>query len=518
MRRPLAQHLALGAVLVVAVGAIGMGIVKSLPYSPEVDEPAFVLPAMHIAATGDLNPHWFGHPGATVIYPLALVVRVLGLVFNGAVLAGRVLSGAYAVGAVGLVYALGAWLFGRWTGVAAAFLAAIVPIIVSHAQVVRTDSAATFWTLLSLFVCLRLLTSFSLANCAAAGLSIGCAVATRYFEAALVPVLLGAIAFSNAPCRGAAARGAVLGCAAVAVGFLLISPFAMLDFTELRRSLAAEAETSHLGADGLSRLGNFVWYLTRSLPENLTYGVLALAVLGVIMSMRDHRRRETLLLLSYLLVHLVAISLSNLHWHRWTIQALPILCLYAGYAGTHFAGHAGASFRRPDLAGWLATLLLVGPSVQLGARLLLFDLQQAQTPPRILAREWLRQHIPPGATVYAEAYGPPLEGISLRANWRSLSSLSERPLGDYTDNALLVVSSAVYDRYFMEAERYPEQVQFYQQLFDTRDLLAEFRSSVPGENLLETIAGGQCSCSLPPVKGAPSIHIYAAKAAPKNVP
>lgn len=47
------------------------GIRKNLPYTAEANEGTFVSLAMHIAASGNLNPGWFGHPGSTVIYPLA---------------------------------------------------------------------------------------------------------------------------------------------------------------------------------------------------------------------------------------------------------------------------------------------------------------------------------------------------------------------------------------------------------------------------------------------------------------
>src|SRR5688500_15020794 len=47
------------------------GLGRDLPHTPEVDEPTFVSAAIQIVATGSLNPHWFGHPGATLIYPLA---------------------------------------------------------------------------------------------------------------------------------------------------------------------------------------------------------------------------------------------------------------------------------------------------------------------------------------------------------------------------------------------------------------------------------------------------------------
>ena len=53
---------------------------------PDGDETFFVKPAVSIAATGNLNPHWFGHPGSTVIYPVAVLVRVWDAASGGPIL------------------------------------------------------------------------------------------------------------------------------------------------------------------------------------------------------------------------------------------------------------------------------------------------------------------------------------------------------------------------------------------------------------------------------------------------
>ncbi len=49
---------------------------RDLPFTPEIDEPLFVEPAVRIAASGYLNPGWFGNPGSTIIYPLAVLYRM----------------------------------------------------------------------------------------------------------------------------------------------------------------------------------------------------------------------------------------------------------------------------------------------------------------------------------------------------------------------------------------------------------------------------------------------------------
>ena len=54
----------LAAVMLVSLGAHVWGLGRDLPM-PDVDERYFVPPAAYIAASGDPNPHWFGHPGST---------------------------------------------------------------------------------------------------------------------------------------------------------------------------------------------------------------------------------------------------------------------------------------------------------------------------------------------------------------------------------------------------------------------------------------------------------------------
>src|SRR5207253_1016019 len=120
------------AIVAVFLACSLWGLERDLPYTPEVDEPSFVVPAGRIAATGDLNPHWFGHPGSTVICPL----------------------------------------------------------LFAHAQLVRTDTACFFFALLALAACLRLLDDASPGRQLLAGAAVGLAIATKYSLAALLPVLL----------------------------------------------------------------------------------------------------------------------------------------------------------------------------------------------------------------------------------------------------------------------------------------------------------------------------------------
>ena len=127
-------------------------------------------------------------------------------------------------------------------------------------------------------------------------------------------------------------------------------------------------------------------------------------------------------LLAYVAVFLVLISASALHWHRWTIQTLPVLALCGGYA-------LQTGVRRFRLPHLVPIVILGLSSVQLTCQLLLWDLQQSQTSPQVLGREWMMDNLPVGTSVVEEWYGPPLGGTGIRS--RLQVSLSEQPLTSY---------------------------------------------------------------------------------------
>src|SRR5262249_47583111 len=148
----------------------------------------------------------------------------------------------------------------------------------------------------------------------------------------------------------------------------------LLDLPTLERSLGAENETSHIGADGLSVGGNFLWYLKDGLPADLTYPVALAALVGLTLALLT-RPRSALLLLGYVVLHVALISTSALHWHRWTIQVLPIAALFSGYA-------LQWSLQRVNHV-WVHVGVTAAVAVQVVAQVLVYDLQQAQPPARV---------------------------------------------------------------------------------------------------------------------------------------
>ncbi len=485
----------LGCIILVAFGVLAAGVKRDLPYTPEVDEPQFVERAVKIAATGDLNPHWFGNPGSTLIYPLAGIYRVQHAAVGGDgglraayksdpedfYLMGRFLVIIYAVAAIPFVYLVGRRAFGGRVALIGAALLALYPLAVSHAQMVRSDNIAVFFGALALWLCLRVYDRPTVPNQLWAGLAIGLAISTRYFMVALVPVLLAAniLALSRDFSQGRAIVRASLAAGAgmvmVAFAFAATTPYFILDFKAAWASVSNEARGTHMGADGLSPPENVLWYLRVAIPSVITWPQAALMAVGVgLVFLR--RRPEQLLLLGFAVIYLAGISASGLHWKRWIIPMLPVLALLVAYAIAEVAGWLAGRLRASMVVPQLAVVLAaVAVAAWPGYQVVLQDIRHASDSTRILAREWILENIPAGSRLVEEWYtAPSLGGSQLDVS--TTPYIDERSLDEYRQEGYqyLVVSSSNYDRHFTEPERFPETVAFYRELFAEANLLQRF--------------------------------------------
>ena len=520
------------ALTVLAACLTLVGIRKSLPFGAENDEAVFVRASARIASSQNPNPGWFGHPGSTFIYPLALLYAAPSAVFPGRsflrvdpdlftgyaprhagfYLTARLLAAAYFIAAIPLVYLIGRRSFSDRAALAGAWLFMTAPLAVSYAQIARTDSAATFFGLLALLALLRLSEAPALENAALGGVAVGLAVASRYFMVALVPVLVLASMEAFRPRRllrplrrWLTVSAALTACAAA---FILTTPYLFLDFDTARKHLGLEMARTHLGADGLSPVGNLGWYLLSAFPADLSWPQVAAAALGLVLVART-RHLGPLLLAAFAATFLAAISLSSLHWHRWTIPMIPVLCLFAAHGVDAAVASTSRRFPVPRAAVrplfvFLILLLSARPLYQLVRH----DVQQAGSTTRVRARDWLLRNVAPGTRIAQEEYGPPLGGTDFDVEER-YSLAANRPLRRYSEEGYryLIVSSAIYERYLAEPERYQDESQFYAQLFDGGRLLAEFQPP-PHPPILPHSLARDCFCSLSQTRGEPTIRIY----------
>ncbi len=493
----------LGGMVLLGLFFGSWGIQKNLPYFGETDEGIFVGRAVKMASTGDLNPHWFGHPGSTSFYPLAFLYHTWfaatedGVFFSANpdlqahfeqdisdyFLLGRLLSVLYGVLSLPVTYLLGKRVFNQRVGLIGTWLLLANAVYWYYAQIVRTDTPALFWNLLSLWLCIIAYERPVWRNFALAGLAIGISIASRYFMVALLPVfflLWLATLKMNAesqPRKQLFITGLV-GFFAVLAGFAITTPYFFLDFETALKNILVESRSEHLGADGFSPLGNFWWYLTTAIPRSVTWWQALLALGGMVIAILS-RKMTRIILVIYILIFLIGISMSPLHWLRWVSQLLPLFALFAAVTIDELVCYLSQRLDWRKRTRYLVLVSLVGlVSAWTLYQTVLHDIRQFSPSTRVLARQWMIENLPPQSKVGQENYTAPLVGTDFDVVF--VDSLSSgQSLNFYTDQGFnyLVASGGVHGRFYAEPERYADQVSFYELLFEEAQLLQRIEPS-----------------------------------------
>jgi len=503
------RRAALAALLLFAALTALWGVRRDLPNAPESDEVDFLMVAARIATSGDLNPHWFGHPGSTFIYPYAAALHVAHAVQGGgawlradpglpkflernratSILAGRLVSVVYAVLALWLICLVGDRAFGPPVGWIGGWFAVLSPITLDHSLMARTDGAGLFFGFLATWALLRLLQEPSRGAHIAAGFTLGLAIATRYFLVGLLPLLLwvDAILLRRAsrtdPERGAIRWSIFAGLCSVGIGLVVGAPFLLTELPEVLANLAHETRATHPGADGLSPAGNLGWYLRAALPRSVPGVVLGLAAVGAGLAVA-RREIAPLLLLAFVAIFVVGVSFATLHWGRWMIQILPILALFAASAVVRLTrwttDRVGAGARATQV---MLVLVVVAVSAVPAMSYVRFARLQATPSTRDRGREWIVRNLAPTDRIAADLYTVPLQETPFEDTRYvfSLTEIASTPAElRRRGYDIAMVSGAVYGRFLADPARYRTEVAFYRTLFRRHELLAEFRPGAGG--------------------------------------
>ena len=420
----------MGRVLILAVLVAGAAALRidaltmDLPYTPDVDEPAFVETAARMAATGLWSPYWFGHPGSTTIYPLAIGFQVDAAMHGGRwlaanasieprfaampsrfYLAGRLLSILY--GSIGLVFVFffGRRVFDADTALMGVALLAASPPLVHWTRLARTDGASFCFGALALWTLARTLDEPSRRNHVLAGVALGLAVATKY-DLAVFGVMLLPIAF-----RGSL-KNATLAIACAAATFFLTTPGFLMNVSLALKSIADEVHVSTATPTSSSALRGMWWYMSTGLLRMLGIVQVILLVAGALAALAT-RRWQPLVMLLTLVAFIGSIGVVGVTLERWLIPVLPICAMLIAYSIANAARVGAAVDSRVNRRALAYTIAIA--LTALSVRSTLADNRQLREPTSTrLAREWLIRALPSGTRMIAEYDGGNWVPLTLR--------------------------------------------------------------------------------------------------------
>jgi hypothetical protein len=454
---------AVAAVVLLALILRLWGIRYGLPFAYNLDERSHFVPrAVEYFSSGSINPDYQLNPSGLI----ELIAGALAVVYRsgdeivktwqtdpGEIwTVARVVSALMATAAVGLLYAAGARLWDRWTGLFAAALLAVCFLPTHYAHLALNDAPSLAPSALCLYAIAGILKKGRWWDYALAGLSVGFAVGFKYNAAYLLLPLVTAAAILAV--RGGAEEaedratelwpklkpvvlGLLIAGAAAIVGFLICDPYALLDPSRFREDVEHLSDYTKGGLLlGETRRSGYSYYLW-SIGWGFGYVPAILTLLGgVVLIARD--RLRALVLLPAPIVFFLYVGSQGRYFARYLMPIYPIMMLVAAAGSIWLVTWL---CRRFEWSGKVRAALAIGLGVVACAQGIVYvvhnDVVLSREDTRSEARDWMVENIPAGTQIvvepivprewYLDGGVPPKEGSQAGYRWpRAVRSAADR--------------------------------------------------------------------------------------------
>lgn len=413
--------------LIIIIAATGRlhNIDFGLPSLWDDDEPFFLMFGLKLLKNQAINPGWFGHPGTTTIYLIALTTAGtygLGNLFGSwtgthefiAAIYGdpalimvpqRVMIVIPSLISVWLTYRIGDRIYSARAGLLAAAILALSPLHIELSQLVRTDVQMTMWVMLSVYMALPLGDAYRQRALVGSSAVAGIACATKWPGALILLVPIALVLGREGLGIEKAWRIAVAVGTAIAT-LLLVSPYILLDYRTVLQNVLVEGRPRHLSQTSNGPADTLSSYVLEVLPAAMGWPVLLLAAIGLALVLtRRCSARLAIPIAIPVLTFLGLISAQSIMWPRWTLPMLPFLAIAAGAvlasASRRIAQHNGAASTATFLLGSVFLLLPVAVGAWNSG-------VERSNDTRDLALEWVSRNVPANSSIAVETPAIPL--------------------------------------------------------------------------------------------------------------
>ena len=444
------------------------------PRTPGCD-PAYTGPNWFLSVNSPLNPHFFAY-GSFPLYLLAGVAHALTWLtgvthgafhpsdggafddFNHYTLIGRALSALFDTGSVVFAGLIARRLAGRWAGILAAALVAVIPFAVQVSHFYAVDTPTVFFILLTLWACVGLaqhairrpkatLTTRALLMRDSwqvwlfgllAGVGFALAVASKVSALPLAaPMALACVLVWRR--RGSAEAGilAIAGMIAAAiVTFLITSPYALIDWKEFIAQVTEQTALSQGKLDypyvrQFAGTTPYLYQLGQMFLYDMGLPLAALGSAGALWAISRVWRRwddDWGLLLVWIIPYFAIIGNAYTKFTRYMLPEFAPLAICGAGALAALAAWGVARVQaggaRPAWVGrftqrltalwgeqwarWACVAL--GLAILLATTLNALAIDSVYSAPntRVQASEWIYNHVAPQAVITSEVWDDPL--------------------------------------------------------------------------------------------------------------
>jgi hypothetical protein len=254
------------------------------------------------------------------------------------------------------------------------------------------------------------------------------------------------------------------------LGFILGNPFAVFDTLAFWEGFTF-ATNYYATANHAGMQGEALWWYLGFLADQ---GALFWLAAGYGVWGLKTRDRKAILLGVVCLLYFSLISTYRLRNDRTILALFPLLALLAGAGLTQLAQRVWRAERvaRGVKAVSLGLMVMVAfiPPLNKTVRA---DLALTQERVQTMAKRWIENNVPRGSTIVQETYTAFLSTDDYQLVF--LNTAIDQPIEWYREQKAdyAVLSQAAYGRFFVEPQRYTYQVQAYQELMNSFELVGD---------------------------------------------
>ena len=405
---------------------------------------------------------------------------------------GRSITAVFGTISVLIVYLIAARIFNKKIGLISAFFFAISPLHVAHSKLIRTDITATMFILLSFYFIVVLFESKKIKHLVLAGFFAGVAIATKYTSGIIIlSIILACILvnkrnpYENRKYFAKTVTLITISFISIFIGFFAFSPYTVLDHQNAMRSIEFENRDTHLGAERLPHIWNYIWYLQNPLNKG-TGGLLIEIFAGIgFVYLLLSKSKLNYILLSFFVLYFIAIGSMKLRWDRWMIPNIPFTVIMAGLGAYLFSrfllkllirNYPSLNVKKLKYPNMILIILVLILAIQPISAVLKYDYILSQKDTRTIGKEWIEENMPGQSYIAIEDSCPPLNEFSeiyYRLLFQKWARLADRPFSYYEKNSVdyICITSSYKDRFFNEPDKYKSQIKFYEELEEKATLI-----------------------------------------------
>ena len=486
-------------IIIISIAFRVWGINYDLPYIYHPDEPVSIAISRDMFVTGDLNPHFFGYSSLPLyinalayipyyffgklvgvfqtrhdILPLvSLTMGVTKAPFPTSVLLHRLVSVFFGIGTVVVTFLIAKQITHKTSaGILAACMMAVSPSMVAHSRLVPPNIYVVFFMLLAFLASILIYKRGKTWHYVIAGLCVGFTISSKYNGGLIILALILAhfLRYGKGALREKRLYLAIFLCG---VGFLLTTPFALLDFSQFYEDFVYHAQyyrvASHPGMEG----NTLRWYLDYAWK---TGGILYIFAILQILYGVYVGSKEIALLAIFPVVYFGYISTLNVRNDRTFIPIAPFLFILAAwFLVCLWRKIKEISSKTQRNLSMVAFACLTIAALAFPTSRTIVDTRRLTTVnSRETARVWIVDNLPPGSKIALESYAPFVEPALFLV--RGVGRMIDREPEWYIENDFdyLVFGQGMYGRFYLQPEEYDTEVMQYDNFFDQFTLVKAF--------------------------------------------